>query len=90
VARKLQLKTESGETMSNQILMFGGGAMALIVVATLVVAFFAMTRRTTAIVRGKGKLDVLTAQMRDDMVEADRAYKASSSASARWFEGRIR
>jgi hypothetical protein len=57
--------------------------MALIVVATLVVAFFTMTRRTSFIVRDKGKLDVLTAQMRDAMVEADRAYKASSSASAR-------
>jgi len=34
--------------MLNQVLMFGGGAMALVVVATLVVAFFAMTRRKHA------------------------------------------
>jgi hypothetical protein len=33
--------------MLDQVLMFGAGAMALIVVATLVVAFFTMTRGKT-------------------------------------------
>jgi hypothetical protein len=79
MARKLQTRAEAGGIMSNSGLMFAGGAVALIVITTLVIAFFTMTRRTAAIVRVKGKLDVLTAPMRDAMIEADRAYKASSS-----------
>jgi hypothetical protein len=48
MARKLQANTKSGATMFDQILMFGVGAMALIVISTLVIAYFTMTRRKTA------------------------------------------
>jgi hypothetical protein len=58
MARKLQLNPKSGATMFNQVLMFGVGAMALIVITTLVIAFFTMTRRknTRATVPRVGKV----------------------------------
>jgi hypothetical protein len=51
MARKLQALSGEETIMSNQALMFVGGAVALVVVATLVIAFFVMRRGAVVIAR---------------------------------------